>query len=648
MKKHILGALCALPAVAAQTAVAADDTTADTLAPIVVSDNRSREITSPTPASIRIIDRTEIDASGAQNLADLLAGRAGIFVSDIFGDGSNASLDMRGFGNAANNNVLVTVDGRRLNPSSDNATLYLNSIDLDRVAQVEIVQGSAAILYGNMAVGGLINIITRKPGAPEHRVAVGGGSYDGHEAKFDASERLASGWGYRVNARLRDTDNYRARNAARLRNLSLLVDRQLDGGRAFVELERFDEYLQTPGALFAPELAADRRQAVYAGDYIDTRAQQARIGLHQDLSAAWRFEGELGYRNDKRAFVQSFRAFPGSRATQDREILTANPRLIGRLGSSVLTLGADWERTDYQLLTSFGPQTVDQDIRAVYGQLVQPLGERTDLTVGVRHARIDNDIYNGITTAALNDDVTVGSAGLSFRPYRHWRLFARAEQNYRFAKVDEHTNIVFGQPIGLKNPKGISYEAGAQYAHAGTQASITVYRLDIEDEIGFDASGFYNINLDRTRRTGLQLALARPLSASLLAGLDLDVTNGRLTSGPYDGKRIPNVPRHQERAHVEWAANSATSLYLEALHVGDRVLGADFANLYPKLDSYTVLNFKLGYEHGPWQLGARINNLLDEHYIATGALGYDATFTKQPGYNPAPERNLWLSASYQF
>lgn len=641
MHKHILGALFALPAAAAHAGT-------DTLAPIVVSDNRSHEITSPTPASIQVIDRAEIEASGAANLATLLAGRAGIFVSDLFGDGSTVGLDMRGFGNAANNHVLVTVDGRRLNPSSDNASLYLNSVDLDNVEQVEIVQGSAAILYGNMAVGGLINIVTREPGARQLRLGGGAGSYRGREARITASERGADGWGYRINARQRDSDNYRDRNKTRLRNLSLLLDRRFADGRVFVELEQFHEHQQTPGALFADELAADRRQAAYHGDYIDTESRRLRVGLHRSLNASWRFEGEIGRQVDDREFVQSFRAFPGTLSTQDRTITTANPRLIGRFGNSTVTVGADFERTDYLLLTAFGPQGVDQDIGALYGQWVQAIDDRTDVTVGLRHARVWNDIYDGITTTPLNDKVTVGSAGISFRPDARWRVFARAEQNYRFAKVDEHTNPVFGQPIGLKNPTGTSYELGAQYAHRGVQASVVVYRLDMQDEIGFDASGFYNINLDHTRRHGAQLSVSAPLGDTLLAGVSADLTDGKLSSGPYQGKRIPNVPRHQLRAFVDWAASNDASVYLEALHVGDRVLGADFANAYPKLASYTVVNLKLGYQRGPWQLSARINNLLDARYIATGALGYDALYNVTPGYNPAPERNLWLSASYSF
>jgi iron complex outermembrane receptor protein len=639
MKRFIVGALCALP-VATLAAEALD--------PIIISDNRSREITSPTPTSIQVIDRDEIAASGADDLSELLSGRAGIFVTDLYGDGSVANIDMRGFGDAANNHVLVTVDGRRLNPSSDNATLYLNSIDLDNVERVEIIQGSAAILYGNMAVGGLINIITREPGTRDWRASGALGSYRGRELRSTSSERLADGWGYRASVRLRDSDNYRDRNDTRLRNLALLIDRRFASGRAFVELEHFDEYQQTPGALFASELAVDRRQAAYAADYIDTTARQLRLGLEQALGDDWRLEGELGYRVDDREFVQSFRAFPGSLSTQQRDIITASPRLIGRLGSHTLTLGADWEGTDYQLQTAFGPQAVDQDIAAIYAQLVHSLNRHTDLTLGVRHARVSNDIDDGVSITPLDDDVTVGSIGISWRPQRYWRLFARAEQNYRFAKVDEHTNPVFGQPIGLNNPTGVSYELGAQYADQGTQASLVIYRLDMQDEIGFDASGFYNINLDDTRRHGLQLSLRGPLTRALFAGISGDLTDGEMSSGPYLGSRIPSVPRYQARAFIEWAGGSYGDLYLEALHVGDRVLGADFANAYPQLGDYTVVNVNLAHQRGPWELTARINNVLDREYIASGALGYDASFNVTPGFNPAPERNLWLTASYQF
>ena len=657
MKKLPLLAACGLlPTLAA---------TAAPLPELVVSATRSAETRLRTAAQITVIDRQEIEASGARTLPELLRGRAGIQVRDLFGDGSNATIDMRGFGATAASNTLVMVDGRRLNPSSDSATLYLNGVDLDEVERVKIVQGSSGVLFGNQAVGGVINLITRRPGTPGATLHAGYGSYDTRELGGQASGRGASGWGYRVSARRRLSDNYRDHNDSRLHNATFLVDHRHDGGRVSLEHEVLDERLQTPGALFLDEAAADPRQSlpIYAGDFIDTRSGVTRLAVEQRLSDRWRFAGEIGYRDDDRSFVQSFRTFAGSRASQDREVWDITPRLVGDLEigghDTRLTLGADLQRSDYLLVSAFGPQGVDQAIDAYYGQAVITLAPRWELTAGVRHARVENDIDDGGTPVSLDDDVTIGALGLVFRPAPGWRLYARADQNYRFAKVDEHTNPIFGQPTGLKNQTGVSYELGGSYDGGPLSASLLLYQLDLHDEISFDASGFANVNLDQTRRRGLGLSLSYRPAAAWWTDLGYDYIDGRITSGPNDGRRIPLVPRHRLRGALGWRPRPDTRLELEALYVGDQPFGGDFANRFPLLDGYTLVNLAARWASGPWRLNLRLDNLLDRDYAESGNVGFDlggsghpdciaGFFDSCPAVNPSPGRNLWASLAYRF
>ena len=72
--------------------------------------------------SITVIDQKTIEASNATSVSELLRGQAGLHVSDIFGDGSQATVDLRGFGPAASRNTLILLDGRRLNNSADSAS----------------------------------------------------------------------------------------------------------------------------------------------------------------------------------------------------------------------------------------------------------------------------------------------------------------------------------------------------------------------------------------------------------------------------------------------------------------------------------------------------------------------------------------------
>ena len=192
---------------------------AEELTPVVVSATRSEERDVKTPANIAVIDRTEIETSGAANRADLLRGHAGIQISDLFGDGSRPTVSMRGFGGNAQANTLILVDGRRLN-NADLGNPDLNSIPLEDIERIEIVEGSGGTLFGDQAVAGVINIITRAPEKLRARAVVQAGSYDHHDESLTVENRHSNGFGYRFSGVKRDTDNYRRSNGSDFDSLS--------------------------------------------------------------------------------------------------------------------------------------------------------------------------------------------------------------------------------------------------------------------------------------------------------------------------------------------------------------------------------------------------------------------------------------------
>jgi len=126
---------------------------------IVVTPSGIEQPVTDANTTITVIDQKTIEESNAGSVAELLRGQAGVHVSDIFGDGSQATIDLRGFGPTAGSNTLVLIDGRKLNNSADGASPDLSLIDIDDIAQIEILQGSSGVLYGNQAVGGVVNII---------------------------------------------------------------------------------------------------------------------------------------------------------------------------------------------------------------------------------------------------------------------------------------------------------------------------------------------------------------------------------------------------------------------------------------------------------------------------------------------------------
>ena len=611
---------------------------------VLVSATRSDQPGIQIPAAHYVLDRDHIAQSAARNLADLLDQQPGIHVAD---SGVAVRIDMRGFGNAAGSNVVVLLNGQKLNASTDSATLYFNQIDLDQVEQVEIIAGSAGTLYGNQAIGGLINIITQQPYlGSESQARIGLGSYQSRELMMKHMTRLENGLGLNLSARHHTSDNYREHNASDIRQLLAEVDYfQPNGSRSVLSVRYLDDFIETPGALFANELAANRRQvtADFVNDYIDTQSHTLRLGTTQYLNPAWSLAAELTYQDDRRDFLQSFRGFTGSPSTQNRETWSLNSRLTGQHQSINYTLGMDAQQTDYLLVSSFGPQGNKQQILAGYAQAQIPLGQPLMGTIGLRHAKVDNDINNNHSMIQLDDRVTVGSAGLDYQWSDTTSLFIRADQNYRFAKVDEHTNVVFGQPAGIDNQRSLSYETGLRVTTPSYRLRAQAYRINLTNEIAYNAQTFSNTNLDRSRRLGGLVSTEFMLDDQLEAGASWEYINTKVTDGPYQGKRVPLVPQNRGTLYMQYQPTDVLRIRADLERVGEQVLGGDYDNTGTRLADYTVLNLTANYDMDKWRLSARINNLLNKQYVETGASSWAGE-----GFNPAPERNLWLTASYFF
>ncbi|MGB0722426.1 MAG: TonB-dependent receptor [Gammaproteobacteria bacterium] len=621
------------------TAVAADQ--ALKVPDVVVSATRSERSDVPTPAAISVIGRGEIEASGAGNVADLLRARSGLVVTDLFGDGRNTSVGMRGFSESAHSNTLVLVDGRRLN-NGDIGSPDLSQVHIKDIERVEIIQGGAGTLFGDQAVGGVINIITRRPEDLSGRITVGVDGYGGSRFEGSVEDRFDNGLAARVSIGMKETDNYRDHNRLESENLFARMEYVHDYGLVFAEILRSDEDLQTPGALTAAQMAADRRQAApfQTTDFSDTESAVERVGLEWDVSDSWTLAAEATQSDADNPFV----AFGGA-GRQDRNQKSLNPRLIGAIpfnGNELLvTAGADLEEARYRITSAFTNRDNTLDNRSLYAQLTVPLARDWSVTGGVRHARQDNQITDALTSPGgqnFDFEETVGELGVSYRWSPAWRVFGRVDQNFRFPKIDEQAFTSPGNV--LRNQTGESWEAGAEWRQGADRFAFNLYRLNLEDEIAFDPTAtappgsFFagaNVNFDPTRHQGFVIEGDSVLFERLTLGASYAYTDARFLSGVNRDRHISYVPSNSARVSGDYRFNDAVSLYGEMLFTGERHVSGDNANAAPPADSDTVFNFNLRYRLGALTLSAKLNNALDEKYE-----GFETAF----GAFPAPERNV--------
>lgn len=652
---------------------------------VYVTATRAPETSVDTASSIRIISKEEISKSGAQSVADLLRGQHGIHVYDLYGDGTRATIDMRGFSTTAVSNVLIMVDGRRLNSATDGATISFNDIPTDRIERIEVVYGSSGVLFGNQAVGGVINIITKLAEPSDMaELQIGAGSFDRQIKSVQVTKSLSERLSLSVSGQDSKADGYRDNNSSDSRSLAFSSAYKSESVGLTLTHQRFDEFGENPGALFIDEVTADRKQSnsVYTDDFTATRTKTTSLNYSQKLAEYWSLQTDAAHRRDDVNFRLSSRW--GTRTAidrQQRETLSLSPRIQGAiptdLGVSKLTFGMDVDHTDYGIYAVVD-QEAKQDVRSVYGQVIYPVTYRTDVSAGLRYANVQNDIEHDIggapyTNLKLNDDVTVGSLGVTYRPNNSLRLFARADQNYRFANLEEHTNDAPSQtyptpPQGLKNQTGLSLETGLQYTANTTSIFAQLYQLELENEISYSsiaASGSgANVNLDSTKRQGLNISLTEQLNENLQLGADLDFTKGKITGGDHNGKYIPMVPKQKVRTFARWQAQNNLSLTADLLYVSEQVLDSDYENAFTKLDGYTVANLAANYKRNDWSIIARINNLFDRKFSEYGTLGNTGAETTPtahgqcqagswgtedcPAFTPAAERNFWIGIKYKF
>ncbi|MBF8269849.1 MAG: TonB-dependent receptor [Gammaproteobacteria bacterium] len=645
---------------------------ADKLETVIVSATRSNVTDLDFPGAITVISSEEIRMSGASHLVEVLRSAGGVQISDLYGDGTDASVGIRGFSETAQQNTLIMIDGRRLN-NADNGLPDLNTIALRNIDRIEIIKGSAGTLYGDKAVGGVINIITREPEKLQVEGEMTYGSFDNRSAYASVENAHANGIHYRFSALRHLSDNYRDNNELRLTDIAASAGYTHASGELFLEYQDLNEDVELPGSLFADMLAADRTQALYPSDFVATDSRIARAGIRQEIIEGVELQAEYTNRKSDSNGQLSSGGFPNT-FIQKRKHTEFTPRLIGTFempaGQTLITIGGDLFKTDYLITSPFGITDDTQSQYSAYTQGIVPLTENLALTLGARHGTVQNDIM--VDTLAfgrslpagteLDDSANAYEGGLSYLVNDNWRVFGKVDRNFRFVTADEYSAVadnnffanlfLFGTVVPLPETQtGLSYESGIEWHNDSAQARLQLFQLDLDNEIVFDPSLFLNTNIGDTRRRGLIFEGRYAPAQNWDIYANYSYIDGEVTSGGFDGSDLTFLADHSVTVGTRYRYDERLSGYLEIIGVSDRIFGGDFANAFEKLPGYAVANMQMSYQYNHFTLSLRVNNLLDKEYSDSGNIGFDfrdPMFPQVKTFFPAPERNLLFSLRYNY
>lgn len=539
---------------------------------IVVTANRGERALADVIVPVTVIDRERIEQAAASDLAELLRFEAGLDIGRNGGPGQATSVFLRG---TESNHTLVLVDGVRINPGTIGGAA-LQNIAPEVIERIEIVKGGRSSLYGTDAIGGVINIITRRAGDGYAEVSAGAGSFDTRSAYAGfGTGNEAFEVGATVN--WSDTGGYAIRTDSPLErghdNLSASLYGTYDFGSASVGLRHWraagtTEYLD----FFLSPLAQDYRNESTTLDFRNTLGERAESAVL------------LSYTVDDIDQQQSADFVVSKRLSLDWQYSVD-------LGEHALA-GGLYLTDENAEAASFG-SGFDEDTRT------RAVFVRDSIAVG-RHRALLSARYTDHST--FGDKVT-WNAEYGIHLGERWTLGAGL--GHAFRAPDATDRYGFGGSVSLRPETSDETQLSAQYELSSQQRlRLELYRNDIDDLIEFDLATFTLQNIARAEIRGAQLGWT---FAGDLYGVRADVVVQRAEDAT-SGEPLLRRPERSATLNVDRRVGRH-SLGLSLLASGER---EDFAATLP---GYVLVNltgqFRLG---DAWQLNARLENVLDTDY----------------------------------
>ncbi len=612
---------------------------ASTMLPSILVKKQKKPVVTHTKKNI--ISKEDITAVGATSVQQVLQTLGGVQLQDTSGNGSQVLLSMRGFGGNASSNTLFMVNGIPLtNP--DLAPPDLNAIPIQQIEYVEIFAGSESVLYGDQAVGGTINIMTKQSSKDHAVIGCSIGSFD--QIKCNAGlSKLLNTINFSMSVLRNQTNNYRNHNDYAQNLLSGSLHYPYQTGSIIFDYKIANESMQFPGALTSEQVRENRRQANNDTDYFKNFSGFYHIHYKQELSANWNFDMDVVRRSMDGNGVLS------SGFNQDRFINYLKPQIKGTIGESLVTTGLDVENDSYSLTTDFG-LTDDKLIKyGIFTLVNMPISKKLTLAFGARGARQNSQLVSLDGSTTINSAI-VSTIELKSMFSEYFSVYLRRAGSFRFPKADENASA---SPVvnGLKTQQGVSYETGLEYHWYNTSTQFSIYQLNLKDEITFDPNQTpedpfgTNRNFDPTVRKGFSIAEKISITEKISLGGQYNLINARFQSGPNAGNRIPLVAESNFQANLNYQLSDRWAIFTEAIYTGNQFAANDDANIVGALGGYTFYNLNIKYEYNALVASFRVNNITNKYYYFYSVFNI---YNETESFYPAPGINALLTVSYIF
>lgn len=603
------------------------------------------------PMGVTVITAQDIRAAGVTDVNDAIRWLGGVVTRIDTSFSRNPTLDLRGFGETASSNVVILVDGVRQN-EGDMSGAAINWIPVESIERIEIVRGSGAVLHGEGATAGVINVVTTKGLAePGGSVAVGAGSMGTRQAS--AHLRTGAGpWRHQVHAAALNSDSHRENYA--IQDRSLLGRSTWDDGvvQLSAQLGLQEQQGGLPGGLSVQDFQTNPSQTRKPFDRGQRRTANLLLGAEFPLGD-WRAGLDFNrreVRNDARYVTDGY--VSQSDTSANRLGVKAWREMAGLGAQQRLLVGLDVERwSQQQGLDGDTWRTrvqIDQRSDALYARHeFDWAADGIKAHAGARRT-LSQRKAKGDSQGTLDVPNTSWELGLSKRIGAGTLVYGRLGTSFRLANADEFS-CSYGCPpstLNLLRPQtSRDQEIGVSQRVALGTVAARVYQSKLVDEIGLGADYFTNQNFDPTRRRGVEVEFEGKLTSSLGVAVQAAQRQARFRQGTYAGKDVPLVPRQSLTGRLTYQMAPGRQWVVMTQWVSRQRVAGDLDNTCTQqIAGYGIVNLRYNHQVDKWTYSAQVTNLFDHSY-------YDyrsrCDVTKNSIY-PEPGRAVLLTARRSF
>ncbi|MEG1582611.1 MAG: TonB-dependent receptor [Cetobacterium sp.] len=604
----------------------------------VITSEDSEATIADIPKNITVLTGEEIVQRGAQTVSEALKLVSSVTVRDM--GGADAQFDMRGQGATSKSNVIVLLDGAPLN-SIDMSGYKTSQIPVDTIERIEVIPSGGSVLYGDGAIGGTINIVTKAPldKANYGNIGLEVGSYGMFKKEVGYGTKIGEKLLVEVDYLDRKKDAYRDYQKDNLESFGLRTKYNLENGYLGLKYNYSKTDFRSAGALTKEEVNQDREQSNPTVWRVDGRTEKNNFSGDYVYSINSDLEFKLlGTYTDENYYSNS--------SNYKTNILYLKPQMKYKYtDESYLVLGTDYYNGETKIFKGN-----DLKKESFGGYLINSYtyNNKFKFTQGYRRQNIEyknNEVNSRVNfeNEKFKEDALELTA--SYLYSESGSTYLSYTKGFRTPNTDELA--CWTHKKDFETQKSETYELGIKDFIGNTYASGSIFYIETENELYLDKEEKdsehrwgHNANYDgTTKRKGAEMSLEHYFDK-----LTISESLTYMETEFKEGKEIPGVPKVKAVLNLNYRITDKLTFNNSWEYYGKMYANSDEENKGEKVDDYILSGISLNYNFGNGLvINGGINNLFNKKYYEY--VGYGS---KGNSYYPAAERNYYAGFKYNF